>query len=71
MPRAHGGHRRRRGCGSSDDTSLEGTTARVVDLPGAESAIDFDDIVHSARLRRIIVPARRSGLYLIDPRRRP
>jgi len=55
-------------CGSDHDASLEGSPARVVDLPGAEDAIDFDDIVYSSRLRRIIVPARRSGLYLIDPR---
>jgi len=30
--------------------------------------IDFDDIVYSDRLRSMLVPARRSGLYLIDAR---
>jgi hypothetical protein len=30
-------------------------------------AINFDDIVHSPGLGRVIVPARESGLYLIDP----
>src|SRR5215211_5719717 len=55
-------------CGASDGASLPGSPARVVDLPGAENAIDFDDIVYSSRLNRIIVPARRSGVYLIDPR---
>jgi len=55
-------------CGSNGGASLPGSPARVVDLPGAENAIDFDDIAYSPRLSRIIVPARRSGLYLIEPR---
>jgi len=55
-------------CGSDRTASLAGSSARAVDLPGAEDTIDFDDIVYSATLGRVIVPAGRSGLYLIDPR---
>jgi DNA-binding beta-propeller fold protein YncE len=55
-------------CGSDQRTSLIPAGAHVVELPGAEEAIDFDDILYSSRLSRVIVPARRSGLYLIDPR---
>ena len=55
------------GCGSDQTASLAVPGARVVELPGAQGAIDFDDIVYSRRLRRVMVPARRSGLYLVDP----
>ena len=55
-------------CGSDQTASPVAPGARVVDLPGAQDAIDFDDIAYSPQLDRIIVPARRSGLYLIDPR---
>ncbi|WP_219420735.1 hypothetical protein, partial [Pseudonocardia nigra] len=41
--------------------------ARVVELPGAAGQIDFDDLVYSPRLQRVLVPARDSGLYLVDP----
>jgi len=54
------------GCGSDQTASLTVPGARVVDLPGAQGAIDFDDIVYSPRLRRVIVPARRSGLFVVD-----
>ncbi len=55
------------GCGSgTDDTELP-AEARVVELPGAAGQIDFDDLVYSPRLQRVLVPARDSGLYLIDP----
>jgi DNA-binding beta-propeller fold protein YncE len=55
-------------CGSDQTASLVASGARIMDLPDAQDAIDFDDIVYSPRLDRIIVPARRSGLYLVDPR---
>jgi hypothetical protein len=53
-------------CGS--DSSPLDPAAHVVRLPGAAQEIDFDDIVYSRQLERIIVPARRSGVYLVDPR---
>ena len=55
-------------CGADQGASLVVAGAHVVELPGAQAAIDFDDILYSSRLNRVIVPARRSGLYLIDPR---
>ena len=54
-------------CGSGQDNSRVDPAADVVALPGAMRGIDFDDIVYSERLARVLVPARRSGLYLIDP----
>ena len=54
------------GCSSGADEQVP-PGALVVDLPGAAKQIDFDDIVYSQRLNRIIVPARGSGLYLVDP----
>lgn len=39
----------------------------MVELPGATGKIDFDDIVYSSRLQRVLVPARESGLYLVEP----
>ena len=55
-------------CGSDQEGSRVDPSARVIDLPGAAQEIDFDDIVYSRRLGRILVPARQSGLYVIDPR---
>lgn len=43
--------------------------AHVLELPSAADEIDFDDIVYSPRLQRVLVPARDSGLYLVDPDR--
>jgi len=54
------------GCGSGDDAPLD-SRAMVVELPGAMRAIDFDDIVYSQSLDRILIPARQSGLYVVDP----
>jgi hypothetical protein len=54
-------------CGS--DASPLDPAAHVVGLPGAAHEIDFDDIVYSRQLGRIIVPARRSGVYLVEPGR--
>src|SRR5215212_7415226 len=54
-------------CGAGEDTSRIDPAADVVSLAGAMRGIDFDDIVYSDRLGRVLVPARRSGLYLIDP----
>lgn len=42
-------------------------TATVVELPGAAAEIDFDDIAYSAELQRVLVPARGSGVYLVEP----
>lgn len=42
-------------------------SARVIDLPGAGRNVDFDDVVYSSDLGRVLVPARDRGLYLIDP----
>jgi len=44
------------GCGDDGNNTPKGAT--VVDLPGAEAPIDFDDIVYSAGLHRVLVPAR-------------
>jgi hypothetical protein len=55
-------------CGSEQNEERLDPAARVVELPGAASEIDFDDIVYSKRLDRVLVPARQSGLYVVDPR---
>jgi hypothetical protein len=52
------------GCGSAGSTDA---SAQVVDLPGAAAPVNFDDVVYSQQLQRIVVPARRSGVYLVDP----
>src|SRR4051794_25859745 len=54
------------GCGS-DATAPPVAGARVAELPGAARPTDFDDIVYSEQLRKLLVPARRSGLYLVNP----
>lgn len=54
-------------CGTADDDGQVAPEALPVDLPGAAEKIDFDDIVYSPQLRRVLVPARQSGLYLVDP----
>lgn len=54
-------------CGTGQDGANLPAEARVVELPGAADEIDFDDIVYSPRLQRVIVPARQSGLYLVEP----
>jgi hypothetical protein len=54
-------------CGSGQDAPRVDAAARVVELPGAAREIDFDDIVYSGRLKRLLVPAGRSGLYLVEP----
>src|SRR5215213_769507 len=55
------------GCGSGSDTSAVDPSARLVSLPGAMRKIDFDDVMFSERLGRVLVPARQSGPYLVDP----
>jgi hypothetical protein len=55
------------GCGASPDRVQPPPGAGIVELPGASGEIDFDDIVYSPRLHRVLVPARDSGLYLVDP----
>ena len=52
--------------GGTNNTNLS-TKTGVVELPGAADEIDFDDIVYSSRLQRVLVPARDSGLYLVEP----
>jgi len=52
-------------CGSA--SSGVASDAKVIELPGVSGATDFDDIVYSPRLRRVLVPAVASGLDLIDP----
>jgi hypothetical protein len=54
-------------CGSGEGSSSVDPAASVVALPGAMREVDFDDIGYSERLGRVLVPARRSGLYLVDP----
>jgi hypothetical protein len=56
---------------SSDGGGRLDEAARAVALPGAIRAIDFDDIVYSPSLGRVLGPARESGLYVIDPRNDP
>ena len=53
-------------CGGGDEGAVA-AAAQVVALPGAAAEIDFDDIAYSNRLRRMLVPARESGLYLVEP----
>jgi hypothetical protein len=55
------------GCTLDDDGSEVDPTATVVELPGAAADIDFDDIAYSAELRRVLVPAGDSGVYLVEP----
>src|SRR2546423_2666411 len=54
-------------CGSGTNHTNPPLETRVVELPGAADEIDFDDIVYSLRLQRVLVPARDSGLYLVEP----
>ncbi len=60
-------------CGNGRNGSGQGGNVpagvRVVELPGAADEIGFDDIVYLPRLQRVLVPARDSGLYLVDPDR--
>lgn len=55
------------GCTLGDEGGEVDPTATVVELPGAAAEIDFDDIVYSAELKRVLVPARGSGVYLVEP----
>jgi hypothetical protein len=55
------------GCGPGQDDGDVPPGARVIELPGAADDIDFDDIVYSPALQRVLVPARESGLYLVEP----
>jgi hypothetical protein len=55
------------GCSTRQDNPNPPPGSRVVALPGAAGSIDFDDIVYSPQLQRVLVPARDSGLYLVDP----
>jgi DNA-binding beta-propeller fold protein YncE len=55
------------GCTLGDDGGEVDPTATVVELPGAAAEIDFDDIAYSAELQRVLVPARDSGVYLVEP----
>lgn len=52
-------------CGS--DTTAVTADAKVIELPGVSGATDFDDILYSSRLRRVLVPAGAGGLDLVDP----
>jgi hypothetical protein len=54
-------------CGGGTNNANLPTKTRVVELPGAADEIDFDDIAYSPRLQRVLVPARDSGLYLVEP----
>ena len=54
-------------CGTAQDDGNVSSEARPVELPGAAENIDFDDIVYSSQLERMLVPARESGLYLVEP----
>ncbi len=55
------------GCGPGQDDADVPPGARVIELPGAADDIDFDDIVYSPALQRVLVPARESGLFLVEP----
>src|SRR3954452_24781934 len=55
-------------CGASGGADGLDPAAHAVALPGAPRGIDFGDIAYSRRLGRVLVPARQSGLYVIDPR---
>jgi DNA-binding beta-propeller fold protein YncE len=55
------------GCTLGDDAAEVDPTATVVELSGSSGDIDFDDIVYSAELRRVLVPAGNSGVYLVEP----
>jgi DNA-binding beta-propeller fold protein YncE len=49
--------------------SGEAAAADAIQLPGANGGVGFDDLTYSPQLRRMLVPAGRTGrLDLIDPR---
>jgi DNA-binding beta-propeller fold protein YncE len=52
------------GCSSAGQVDA---SAQVVNLPGAADEIGFDDVAYSAESHRILVPARESGVYFVDP----
>lgn len=52
------------GCGP--DTAVD-PSAKVVELPGAGTDVDFDDVVYSSDLGQILVPARSGGVFRLDP----
>lgn len=54
-------------CGSGQNDVSGASGRRVVELPGAAGNVDFDDMVYSPRLERVLVPARERGLYLVEP----
>jgi hypothetical protein len=49
------------GCGPAQDEADVPPGARVIELPGAADGTDFDDIVYSPALQRVLVPARERG----------
>jgi hypothetical protein len=56
------------GCGSSSgDGDGANDSQRFVELPGADAPIDFDDLVYAPDLDWLLVPARESGLYAVEP----
>jgi hypothetical protein len=55
------------GCTLGDDGGEVDPAATVVELPGAAAEIDFHDIAYSAELQRVLVAARDSGVYLVEP----
>ncbi len=49
-------------------TASSGKPAAVIELPAGKPGIGFDDLGYSPRLKRVLVPAGRSGnLVLVDP----
>jgi hypothetical protein len=52
------------GCSSAGQVDA---STQVIDLPGAADEIGFDDVAYSAESHRILVPARESGVYFVDP----
>ncbi len=52
------------GCASGDKVD---TSAEVVTLPASGDHIDFDDAAYTTDMQRVLIPARDSGVYLVDP----
>ncbi|HKG19429.1 MAG TPA: hypothetical protein VKB00_06805 [Candidatus Limnocylindrales bacterium] len=54
------------GCGNDSDSVT--ASAETIELPGLSGSTNFDDIVYSPKLDRVLVPALSAGLFLIDPK---
>jgi hypothetical protein len=55
-------------CGSGDGGgNIASDSQPTVELPGADAPIEFDDLTYAPDLDWLLVPARDSGLYAVEP----